>query len=193
MKYELKRLSKIAKAYNGEANLIVYYCGHGIPDEKNGNGYLLPIDGYGNDVSTAYSTQELYDYLGSLNVKRTILFMDACFSGASKDGDMLVAARGIAIKNTENTPSGNLIAFSACQGDETAYPYKEQGHGLMTYYLLKKIQESKGNISLGELSDYVIDKVSKTSIVFNGKSQTPTVSVSPNFGENWKSATIIDK
>jgi uncharacterized caspase-like protein len=193
MKYELKRLSKIAEAYNGEANLIVYYCGHGIPDEKNGNGYLLPIDGYGNDVSTAYSTQELYDYLGSLNVKRTILFMDACFSGASKDGDMLVAARGIAIKNTENTPSGNLIAFSACQGDETAYPYKEQGHGLMTYYLLKKIQESKGNISLGELSDYVIDKVSKTSIVINGKSQTPTVSVSPNFGENWKSATIIDK
>ena len=86
MKYELKRLSKISEAYNGEANIIIYYCGHGIPDEKNGNGYLLPIDGYGNDVSTAYSTQELYDFLGSLNVKKTILFMDACFSGASKDG-----------------------------------------------------------------------------------------------------------
>ena len=192
MKYELKRLSKISEAYNGEANIIIYYCGHGIPDEKNGNGYLLPIDGYGNDVSTAYSTQELYDFLGSLNVKKTILFMDACFSGASKDGNMLVAARGIAIKNQENTPSGNLIAFSACQGDETAYPYTEKGHGLMTYYLLKKIQESKGNVTLGELSEYILDNVSKTSIVINGKSQTPAVSVSPNFGEDWKRTSILD-
>lgn len=192
MRYELSKLSKISEAYKGDMSLVVYYCGHGIPDEKNGNGYLLPVDGYGTDVSTAYSTQELYDFLGSLNVKKTLLFMDACFSGASKDGDMLVAARGIAIKSRETTPTGNLIAFSACQGDETAYPFKEKGHGLMTYYLLKKLQDTKGKVSLGELADYLNDNVTKTAIVTNGKPQTPSVGVSPNLQETWKNSRLVE-
>ena len=30
----------------------VQYAGHGIPDEQNKSAYLLPIDGYGSDVTT---------------------------------------------------------------------------------------------------------------------------------------------
>ena len=193
MRYELNRLSKISEAYDGNMSLVVYFCGHGIPDEKNGNGYLLPIDGYGTDVTTAFSTDELYKQLGRLNTKRTVLFLDACFSGASKEGGMLIAARGIAIKSQEAKPTGSLIVFSACQGDETAYPYNEKGHGLMTYYLLKKLQETKGDVTLGELEEYIQDNVSKTAIVTNGKPQTPSVSVSPDLQSTWKSNLIIEK
>lgn len=186
MKYEFNRLAKIAAAYDGTAQLIVYYTGHGIPDEKNGNGCLLPIDGYGTDVTTAYSLVELYSLLGNLNVKRTILITDACFSGASKEGDMLLSARGIAIKVNKTRPHGNLLALSACQGDETAYCYKEKGHGLMTYYFLKKLQETSGTVTIGELTDYIIDNVVKTSIVVNGKPQTPSLAVSSNLQDEWR-------
>ena len=192
MRYELNRLSKISDAYNGEISLFVYYCGHGIPDEKNGQGYLLPIDGYGTDVSTAFSIQELYELLGNLKTKQSILFMDACFSGASKNGGMLVAARGVAIKSQKSKPIGNLITFSACQGDETAYPYEEKGHGLMTYYFLKKLQETKGKVTLGELDEYINENVSKTAIVTNGKSQTPSTSVAPGLADTWKNITISE-
>lgn len=192
MRYELSRLKKISEAYNGDCSFIVYYCGHGIPDEKNGNGYLLPVDGYGTDVNTAYSLAELYSQLGNLNARKTILFTDACFSGAGKEGSMLVAARGIAIKSKANEASGNLIAFSACQGDETAYSYKDKGHGLMTYYFLKKLQESQGKATLGELEEYIIDNVGKTAIVTNGKSQTPSVSVSPTLQNSWRQQTLFE-
>lgn len=192
MRYELSRLKKISEAYNGDCSFIVYYCGHGIPDEKNGNGYLLPVDGYGTDVNTAYSLSDLYSQLGNLNARKTILFTDACFSGAGKEGSMLVAARGIAIKSKANEASGNLIAFSACQGDETAYSYKDKGHGLMTYYFLKKLQESQGKVTLGELEEYIIDNVGKTAIVTNGKSQTPSVSVSPTLQNDWRQQTLFD-
>ena len=68
---------------------------------------------------------------------------------------MLATARGVAIKPKASTPGGNVIVFSAATGDETAYPYDEKGHGLFTYFLLKKLQENKGNVTLGELSAYL--------------------------------------
>ena len=192
MRYELNRLSKISDAYNGEASFIIYYVGHGIPDEKNGNGYLLPVDGYGNDVTTAYSLEELYSQLSSLDAKKIVLFTDACFSGANKSGDILVAARGIAIRSNQNEAKGHLIAFSACQGDETAYSYDEQGHGLLTYYFLKKLKDTAGQTTLGELEEYIVDNVGKTAIVINGKSQTPRVSVSPDLQDSWREQTFFE-
>lgn len=81
---------------------------------------------------------------------------------------MLASARGVAIKVKQATPVGNIVVFSAAQGDETAYPYKEKEHGLFTYYLLKKLQETKGNVTLGELSDYIKTQVERQSIVING-------------------------
>lgn len=112
--------------------------------------------------------------------------MDACFSGSQRGDGMLVAARGVAIKAKKTNPVGNMVVFSAAQGDETAYPYKEQKHGMFTYYLLKKLQETKGDVTLGELSDYITSEVKKQSIVLNGKMQTPTVIPSAQAGETWK-------
>ena len=78
-----------------------------------------------------------------------------------------------------------MVVLSAAQGDETAYPYKEKGHGIFTYYLLKKLQETKGNITFGQLADYVTLQVKKQSVVINGKIQTPTVSPSTS-ATDWK-------
>lgn len=183
---QIKWLKDVMKAYKGEAKAIFYYAGHGIPDEKDKTAYLLPVDGYGSDVNTGYALKDLYSILGELPSKSVTVFLDACFSGTKREGDMLASARGVAIKVNESAPIGNMVVFSAAQGDETAYPYKDQGHGMFTYFLLKKMQETKGEVSLGDLSSYVIEQVSKQSIVKNGKSQTPTVIPSNNVGATWK-------
>lgn len=192
MRYELSRLSKISEAYKGDCSFIIYYSGHGIPDEKENNSYLLPVDGYGNDVSSALPLVDLYEQLGSIQSNKTILIMDACFSGASREGNMLVSARGVALKAKPIVATGKLITISACQEDETAYPFNEKGHGLLTYYLLKKLQESKGNANIEEITDYLVDQVGKTAIVINGKTQTPLISVSPDFQNTWKTLTLRD-
>ena len=114
-----------------------------------------------------------------------IIFMDACFSGAQRGGEMLASARGVAIKVSAGKPLGNMVVLSAAQGDETAFPYHAKGHGMFTYFLLKKLQETKGKVTLGDLSDYITDNVLKQSIVVNRKSQTPTVIPSASL-INWR-------
>ena len=117
LKYELKWLQNVMKVYRGEAKVIFYYAGHGIPDEQNKNWYLLPIDGYGSDVTTGYALDDLFKTLGNMPSKSVTIFLDACFSGAKRDGDMLASTRGVAIKVKQNAPQGNMVVFSAAQGD----------------------------------------------------------------------------
>ena len=188
---EVDWITKVAEAYQGEAGLIFYYAGHGIPDESTGDAYLLPVDGYGSNINTGYKLDNLYASLSSAPSRYTYVFLDACFSGAERGGSMIASARGIAIRAKASAPKGNMVVFSAAQGDETAYPYKEKGHGMFTYYLLKKLQESGGDVTLGELSDYVRSEVRKQSIVSNSKMQTPTVTASPAMNNSWQTLQLV--
>ena len=187
IKNEIAWIEKVAQAYDGEAKFIVYYAGHGIPDENTRAAYLLPTDGSGTNTATGYSLDEMYCKLGNTNAKNVTVFLDACFSGAVRGDGMLASARGVAVKVKKNSvTTGNLVVFSAAQGDETAYPYNEKGHGMFTYFLLKKLQESKGEVTYGELAKYIKEQVSRRAIVINEKSQTPTVIPSSSMGEGWK-------
>lgn len=178
-------ITQIMDVYQGEATIIIYYAGHGIPDESNRTSYLLPVDGYGSDVNTGYSLDKLYTELASKPAKAVFVLLDACFSGTNRDGRMLASARGVAIKAKQNTPKGKMIVLSAAQGDETAHSYNEKGHGLFTYYLLKKLQETQGNVSFGELTDYITAEVRRMSVVINGKMQTPIATPSSSAAD-WK-------
>ena len=116
--------------------------------------------------------------------------MDACFSDSKREQGMLASARGVAIKSKSGMPQGNMVVFSAAQSDETAYPNNEEKHGMFTYFLLKKLQETQGDVSLQELGEYITRNVSQQSILLNGKSQTPSVTSSPSLGDSWKNWTL---
>ena len=190
IKHNIDLIGQAMDAYNGEAQIIVYYAGHGIPNEADKSAYLLPVDGYSSNVETGYSLKDLYAALSEHPAKSVTVFLDACFSGTKREGDMLASARGVAIKVDETVPVGNMVVFAASQGDETAYPYKNQGHGMFTYFLLKKLQETEGDVSLGDLSEYVIDQVRKTSIDENEKMQTPTITPAAKVQNEWKNWTL---
>lgn len=182
----LKHIKNLSAAYGKDLNLIFYYAGHGMPDEKTKNPMLLPVDGDAAMPETCYELGSILNDLGGLNANSVVVMLDACFSGTERGDGMLMAARGIRIKSNQSEPTGNMVVLSASQGDETAYPFDTEQHGLFTYFLLKKLQETKGDVSLGELSDYIIEQVKRQSVVSNGKLQTPTVSVSSAFSNSWR-------
>ena len=98
---------------------------------------------------------------------------------------MLVAARGVAVKPKEEKLEGNTVVFSASSGDETAMTYDAKGHGLFTYFLLKKLQETKGDVSYQELYEYINKNVKKEAFLTNEKPQTPVVATSPTTVSTW--------
>ena len=80
----------------------------------------------------------------------------------------------------------NLVVFSASSETQSALPYEEQGHGMFTFYLLNKLKESSGKISLGELYDYISEEVSLNSLKINQTEQEPNVIFSPTIENKWR-------
>lgn len=175
----------IVKSINNKVDVIVYYAGHGMPDEGTKDAFLLPVDGDAMISASCYSLNKFYSELSEMGANSVMVFVDACFSGAQRDGSMLMSARGVAIKAKPSEPRGNMFILSAADGQETALPYAEKNHGLFTYYLLKKLQDSKGNVTLKELSDYVIENVKRQSNLINQKPQTPNYSLSGSMRNDW--------
>jgi hypothetical protein len=185
----LNWINAIAKAYTGQARIIFYYAGHGMPDEQTKSAFLLPIDGNSQNPATAVRLSDIYSKLTEYPSISVTVFLDACFSGATResDGTMLAEGRGVKIKPKNELLTGNLIVFNAATGDETALPYIEKQHGMFTYFLLKKLQESNGKTTLNELGNYIVINVTRQSLVINKKSQTPQVNTSPQVQNTWQS------
>lgn len=174
----INKLRNTVKALGDDTNVILYYAGHGVPDERTNDAYMMPVDADPLVMATAYPLKTLYKELGDMGAKNVMVFMDACFSGANRGEGMLTKARGISLVPKKADPEGNMFILSAASGNETAIPYKEKNHGLFTYYLLKKLQDSKGNVSLKDLSEYVTKEVFSVSSMKLDKPQNPTMTAS---------------
>jgi uncharacterized caspase-like protein len=170
--------------------IIFYYAGHGFPDKETEKGYLIPVDVTGSSVSDGVALTELYKKLSNENIKKASIFLDACFSGGGRN-EGLAPGRGVMIKSKdEEIQSGNLVVFTASSGDQKSFPFKEKGHGMFTYYLLKKLQETKGNASFDELSKYIKDNVEQNSLLKNNSLQNPSILVSSQIGDIWKNWSL---
>lgn len=128
---------------------------------------------------TCYSKRELYDELSRMNISSSIVFLDACFCGEGRDAKLLAStagARAVKLIPRETAVPSKVVAFNATSQDETALPYAEKGHGMFTYFLLKKLQETSGDVTLGDLANYLRTQVMLYSKRVNDKLQVPTVS-----------------
>ena len=171
--------------------LIVYYAGHGVPDVKNKNkAYLLPTDVRGTSPHRGIALEDFYAELGKMDFANTTVFLDACFSGINRDNEGVTEGlRGVEIEaeDAELADNSSLVVFSAAQGNETAQGYPEHGHGLFTYYLLKALNDTKGSITYGNLSDYLKENVSRTALQLKmRKAQSPSSTASERYGEKWR-------
>jgi len=160
--------------------VYVFYSGHGVPDKGGDNTYLFPYDGDKDGLEDfAYNTETLYNNLNQLGAKHITLFMDACFSGFSKQSDKiksenLIAQKGVIIKPKKlwlNNPK--FTVFTSSTGSETSLGFDPTETGLFTYYLCAGLQgkaDANGDrkITSGELRDYIQRNVKTTSQQISG-------------------------
>ncbi|MCK4663241.1 MAG: caspase family protein [Bacteroidales bacterium] len=184
MSQNINLISKIISKIDS-AELIFYYAGHGLPDEITNIPYLIPVDVNGTDLSSAIKLSDVYKQFSECSAKRVTIFLDACFSGGSRETGLL-AQRGVKIKPNKEVLSGNLVVFTASSEKQSALPYNNEKHGMFTYFLLKKLKETKADITYDELSKYVKTNVSINSLKVNRTEQDPKVNISNDIKEIWK-------
>ncbi len=152
---------------HGKSDVFVYFSGHGAPNISNRQAYLVPSDCDPNFVNddNAYSLTEFYEDLSRLKSKNTTVVLDACFSGISGGGEMLIRQASPIYISVENPllAKRNAIVFAAASADQVSNWYPEKRHGMFTYFFLKGLQgaadlNNNKVLTVGELQSYLTDE-----------------------------------
>ena len=168
---------------NNDSTTVIYYAGHGgseaspIELEKTDK-YLLPWDTrISNLFASAISCTTFNELLNRVNVKRKVIFMDACYSGG-------VAKQGSRDLNIIDNPYENLgrgegtVVIAASQPNQKSWEYDQLGHGIFTYHLLEALNgaadlDKNGEITVWEVIDYLKRKVPDSARKYVHEDQTP--------------------
>lgn len=157
-----------------DSRIIVYYSGHGAPEPKTGDAYIVPYDGDPNYLEiTGYPLKRLYDKLGKLQVAEVIVLLDSCFSGAGGRSVLAKGARPLVMMTEGLVLSQNMAVLSATQGTQISTSSPEKGHGVFTYYFLKALKEGKKDIA--EIYEYIKPLVEDDAKQLNVQ-QSPSIS-----------------
>lgn len=163
-----------------DGSVFIYYSGHGAPNVKTGDAFLVPYDGDPSFIDqTGYSLKRLYEALGKLPAKEIIVALDSCFSGAGGKSVIAKGARPL-VMNLEHDiiPVKNMTVLSASSGDQISSSYEEKGHGLFTYFMLKGIKgegdtNGDGAVEIGELFNYIKPQVERIARKVYNNEQSP--------------------
>ncbi len=163
-----------------DSSVFVYYSGHGAPNPKTSDAYLVPYDGDPSFIDeTGYSLKRMYAALGKLPAKEVIVALDSCFSGAGGRSVLAKGARPLVmnLQNAVALPS-NMTVMSASSGDQISSTYDEKGHGLFTYFMLKGIKNEDvtrqdGSIKMDDLFGYIKPQVERIARKQYNNEQTP--------------------
>ena len=167
-------------------SVFVYFSGHGAPNAKTGDAYLVPYDGDPFFIDkTGYPLKRLYEQLSKLPAKEVIVVLDSCFSGA---GGRSVIAEGMRpmVLSIENPilAGGQTVVLTASSGSQVSSTFKEKGHGLLTYFFLKGLQgegdqNKDGAVDLTELFEFVKPNVERIARREFNNEQSPQLLGSP--------------
>lgn len=158
-----------------------YFSGHGTPDTKSGDAYLLPYDGDPEYLSTkGIKVDDLYAKLRSVNAVHAAVFIDACFAGGGPRSVMLQGARPLVPVKQTKISSGKMFSLTASAANQIANSSRKSPHGLFTNHLLRGMggladRDGDLKVSLHELHIFVKRNVEREALEINHE-QTPMTS-----------------
>ena len=124
-------------------NLVVYYAGHGLIDERQ-NGFWIPTDAKMSDKSTWIPNKVISEFMSSMQAKHVMVIADSCYSGTMSgssirpfpedvaENDILFTSR---VKARTVLTSGGLQPVLDSGGD---------GHSIFASALLDVLKENDG-------------------------------------------------
>ena len=165
---------------DGKSDLYIFYAGHGAPDFNSRTAFLIPYDGDPNYASqTGYSVDKMTANLSQLEARSVTVFLDACFSGANRENEILLAGARPVFLDVNTAVAANVTLFSAASGNQISSSWSEKQHGIFSYWLMKGMQGSAdanrdNRLTVEELGGFIRNNVSTTAGKLD-REQTPVL------------------
>ncbi|MFH0992128.1 MAG: caspase family protein [bacterium] len=168
---------------------VFFYAGHGVMSEGDAGTppefYLVPSDVtqlYGNDEmlkTKGISAKMLREYCAGIKAQKQLVVIDACQSGGAVE---TFAMRGAAEEKAmmQLGRSAGVVVLSSTGTEQFASEFKQLGHGVFTYALLKGIDGAAdgspldGKITVKEIEAYLNEMVPELTAQYRGSTQYPT-------------------
>lgn len=208
-------LKDIIAAQHGDVHIIIYYAGHGISNEKF-TPYLLPsgvdvtkirafrsktgqlpqnITLKGKDaqkiLDQCISIDTLTGWFNRVDALSYTFIIDASFDGNQRSGQEFFNIAKETKRYRSPRVRSDIVIFMAAQPDKTAYSFIDQHHGFFTYYILKELKYTRGEITFQELFNNVTKNQAYESSL-QGKLQEPIMIIGGKLGDNWGNRTFIN-
>jgi len=168
----------------GRSRVFVFYAGHGAPGDKNGRGFLVPVDVDGSMIGLkGYPLDLLFRNLSKLQAASVTLVLETSFSGISESGNVL--NKMLPDLRPKDVPVPSELRFaSAGAASQVASWEQDNSHGLFTKYFLKGMSgladaahhgDGDGTVAWGELDTYLKATLSKLARKYYGRRQIARV------------------
>ncbi len=162
-------------------DVFVFYSGHGLPSTDGKSLYFLPF-GVDQDLldETAIDQRKIVAAIQATQPKSVTMFIDSCYSGLSKTGDILLAgAKPVTLKTSGIDYPSEFTVMTASSPDQISSSSADLQHGIFSFYLMKGMEgdadyDEDGKITVGEMQKFLMDNVQRQAMSFNRK-QVPQV------------------
>lgn len=165
-------LPKVARG--GKKDIYIFFAGHGLSSFDGKDLFILPHDGNSSLLSdTAITRNEVIKLIQNVEPKTVTMFFDTCYSGQTRDQQMLVSdLRPIIIQADKQDTPDNFTIFSASGSKQVSGSIKEAKHGIFSYFLMKGLEgnadvNNDKKITNGELIAFLKTEVGKEALSQN--------------------------
>ncbi len=146
-------LSTYRRELTGEANLLIYYAGHGYNDKETEKTYWLPVDAERDDQSNWIIADEITSGIRAIPARHVLVVSDSCYSGTLTRGIGEMLPRPTEREQfLQRMAAGRSRTLMASGGDEPVADSGGGGHSVFAGALLRGLREmDKGQFTAAEL------------------------------------------
>jgi len=167
------------KVNKGKTDVYVFYSGHGYPSQDGNSLYFLPFNVDKQYLDrTSVKQKEVVSALQKAQAKSVTMFIDACYSGQTRGGEVLIAGlKPIVAKTDEKAYPAEFTVITASAADQFSSASQDLKHGIFSFYLMKGMEgdadgNKDGRITSGELQKYLSEMVGKQAMGLNRTQNT---------------------
>ena len=154
-------LNRLIRTAEPDDSVLVFYAGHGYIHPGSSVGYWIPTSADVDDPRGWISNIDIARFLANIPARQLLLVSDSCFSGAlTREG--VAEEQRTGLNRNAILMRRSVVALSS-GGEEVVADSTLDGHSPFTYYLLRQLQQAKGEIPARDMLLSIRDKVTSNA------------------------------